>query len=86
MNSVEIYTSPLCGFCHAAKRLLAAKGVSFEEIDVSRDPARRADMSRQGRREGKPCLRFSSKAYMWAAATISTKSTRMAGLDSLLGV
>lgn len=44
MASVEIYTSPLCGFCHAAKRLLNQKGVSFSEIDVLRDPARRQEM------------------------------------------
>ena len=30
MQTVEIYSSPLCGFCHAAKRLLTQKkGVSF---------------------------------------------------------
>ena len=44
MASVEIYTSPLCGFCHAAKRLLSAKGVSFAEFDVSSDPALRQKM------------------------------------------
>ncbi|WP_071795849.1 glutaredoxin 3 [Natronohydrobacter thiooxidans] len=49
MQPVEIYTSPLCGYCHAAKRLLGAKGVSFTEIDVSRDPAQRDTMvSRSG--------------------------------------
>ncbi|MDD9921141.1 MAG: glutaredoxin 3 [Boseongicola sp.] len=44
MNAVEIYTSPLCGFCHAAKRLLTQKGVSFVEIDVARNPAKRQEM------------------------------------------
>jgi len=44
MKAVEIYTSPLCGYCHAAKRLLSQKGVSFSEIDVSRDPNQRAQM------------------------------------------
>lgn len=44
MKSVEIYTSPLCGFCHAAKRLLTQKGVSFVEIDVLRAPERRQEM------------------------------------------
>ncbi len=44
MQSVEIYTSPLCGFCHAAKRLLTQKGVAFAEIDVSRDPEQRQKM------------------------------------------
>ena len=47
MQTVEIYTSPLCGFCHAAKRLLSAKGVSFSEIDVSRDPDVRQEMMRR---------------------------------------
>lgn len=51
MQKVEIYTSPLCGFCHAAKRLLTQKGVSFEEIDVARNPSRRQEMMQraQGR-------------------------------------
>jgi len=38
MQPVEIYTSPLCGFCHAAKRLLTQKGVSFAEIDILQQP------------------------------------------------
>jgi len=44
MPSVEIYTSPLCGYCHAAKRLLRDKGVAFAEIDLAREPGRRAEM------------------------------------------
>lgn len=44
MKPVEIYTSPLCGFCHAAKRLLSSKGVSFAEIDVLAQPERKAEM------------------------------------------
>lgn len=44
MTSVEIYTSPLCGFCHAAKRLLTQKGVSFVEIDVRAHPERKPEM------------------------------------------
>lgn len=49
MPNVEIYTSPLCGFCHAAKRLLKTKDVTVTEIDLSREPARRPEMlSRAG--------------------------------------
>lgn len=44
MKQIEIYTSPLCGFCHSAKRLLSQKGVTFTEIDVLRDPERRQEM------------------------------------------
>ena len=44
MPSIEIYTSPTCGYCHAAKRLLAQKGAAFAEVDVVRQPERRAEM------------------------------------------
>lgn len=44
MQPVEIYTSPLCGFCHAAKRLLKQKNVDFSEIDVLANPDRKPEM------------------------------------------
>ncbi|MGB3246158.1 MAG: glutaredoxin 3 [Sulfitobacter sp.] len=44
MKPVEIYTSPLCGYCHMAKRLLTSKGVSFSEVDVLSNPERKAEM------------------------------------------
>ena len=44
MQPIEIYTSPLCGFCHAAKRLLTQKGATFTEIDVLADPSRKPEM------------------------------------------
>ena len=44
MKQVEIYTSPLCGFCHAAKRLLTSKGVTFSEVAIAVEPERRAEM------------------------------------------
>ena len=44
MKPVEIYTTPTCGYCAAAKRLLRSKGAEFVETDVSTDPALRAAM------------------------------------------
>lgn len=44
MQPIEIYTTPLCGYCHAAKRLLTQKGASYSEIDLSQQPERRAEM------------------------------------------
>ncbi len=44
MPDVDIYTTRFCGFCVAAKRLLKSKGVEFSEIDVARDPSKRAEM------------------------------------------
>ena len=45
MAKVEIYTSMLCGYCHAAKRLLKQKGVDFTEYDVGCDVEKRAKMT-----------------------------------------
>ena len=44
MPNIEIYTSPLCGYCHAAKRLLSRKGVEFTEIDVFVNADKKAEM------------------------------------------
>lgn len=44
MAEVVIYTSPMCGYCYRAKKLLERKGVAFTEIDVESDPARRQEM------------------------------------------
>jgi glutaredoxin 3 len=44
MPTVEIYTSPYCGYCHRAKTLLDKRGIAFEEIDVVMDPDRREEM------------------------------------------
>jgi glutaredoxin 3 len=44
MAKVEIYTRIFCGYCTRAKRLLDAKGVDYEEIDVTMDRERRNEM------------------------------------------
>lgn len=44
MPKVEIYTTPICGFCRAAKRLLNTKGVEYSEIDLFKQPGRKAEM------------------------------------------
>ncbi len=50
MAKVVVYIKPWCGYCFRARRLLEAKGVAFEEIDVSRDPEREREMiERSGR-------------------------------------
>lgn len=55
MQPVEIYTSPLCGFCHAAKRLLTQKEIAFSEVDVLQNPAKKPEMiQRAGGRTSVP--------------------------------
>ena len=45
MQNVTIYTTSLCPYCHMAKKLLAKKGATFDEIDVGRRPDLRAEMT-----------------------------------------
>jgi glutaredoxin 3 len=48
---VIVYSSPFCGYCSAAKRLLREKGAEYTEIDVMFDSGRRDEMmARSGRR------------------------------------
>lgn len=49
---ITIYTSPQCGYCHAAKDLLRRRALAFTEIDVMADPERRREMAERsgGRR------------------------------------
>ncbi|WP_380056021.1 glutaredoxin 3 [Falsihalocynthiibacter sp. SS001] len=49
MQTVELYTTQTCGFCHAAKRLLSSKAVTFVEFDVSRDPTKRQEMMQRAK-------------------------------------
>jgi glutaredoxin 3 len=44
MANVTIYTRKFCGYCTAAKALLARKGVEFREFDGTCDAAVRAEM------------------------------------------
>lgn len=44
MASIEIYTSPWCGYSHRAKRLLDKKGVQYAEYDVTVEQGRRQEM------------------------------------------
>ncbi len=45
--AIEIYTRPGCGYCGAAKSLLARKKAEFTEFDVAIDPNWRQDMVRR---------------------------------------
>ena len=46
MAEVTIYTLPTCPFCKAAKEYLAAKGVEYDERDISGNQAAMAEMQK----------------------------------------
>ena len=47
MADVEIYTTPFCGYCSRAKRLLDNKGVAYKEIDVFSNRTLRDEMTQR---------------------------------------
>ena len=43
-SQVVVYSSPYCGYCAAAKRLIRSKGADFLEINVVSGSERRREM------------------------------------------
>ena len=76
---VQIYTAAMCPYCVRAKRLLAARGIAFDEADVGSDPTLRADVVRRtGRRtvpqifiDGQPIGGFDELAALDAAGELT---------------
>ena len=43
-NGLVLYTTDPCGFCRQAKALLVARGFSYDEVNLAKDPDGRADL------------------------------------------
>jgi glutaredoxin 3 len=44
MTPVTVYTTDPCSFCKRLKGLLDARGVAFQEINLTKDPAGRMEL------------------------------------------
>ena len=44
MAKIEIYSTQICGFCFAAKRLFKSKNAKFTEFDINKHPEKRNEM------------------------------------------
>lgn len=53
-SRVVMYTTGWCPYCIRARYLLKRKGVTFEDIDVDADPARRREMQQRSGRHTVP--------------------------------
>ncbi|MGZ4173432.1 MAG: glutaredoxin family protein [Solirubrobacteraceae bacterium] len=47
MRSVTVYTTEPCGHCRNAKALLERRGISFEEVNLAKDPDGRVELARR---------------------------------------
>lgn len=43
-ETIKLYTTDPCGFCRSAKSLLESRGVSYEEVNLAKDPDGRAEL------------------------------------------
>ena len=41
---ITLYTTDPCGFCRSAKSLLESRGVSYDEVNLAKDPDGRAEL------------------------------------------
>ena len=83
MARIDIYTTPTCPYCVAAKRLLTRKGAAFEEINVAGDPdGRRAMSARAGGRTTVPQI-FIDDRHIGGCDDLHALDSE-GGLDQLL--
>jgi len=82
MKAVKMYTTRVCPFCTMAKRLLQAKGASFEEIRVDENPGVREEMMRITGRRTVPQI-FVGETHVGGFDDLSALD-HAGGLDPLL--
>ena len=56
MKKVEIYSTPTCHFCHAAKEFFAEHQVDFTNYDVATDMVKRKEMVDKSGQMGVPVI------------------------------
>jgi len=61
MKNIQIYTSPTCHYCRAAKEYFAEKGVAYQEYDVFADGAAREEMMQKSGQLGVPVISIDDK-------------------------
>lgn len=82
MTKVEIYTTPFCPYCSAAKSLLQQKGVAYTEIDVLDADKRQAMTERAHGRRTVPQI-FIGETHVGGYDDMAALDRR-GGLDPLL--
>lgn len=61
---VLMFSTPTCTYCRQAKRYFRERGVSFREVDVSKDPVAARDMVRMSGQQGVPVIKIGNKVMV----------------------
>jgi len=75
MARIELYTTDWCGYCTRAKQLLRAKGVEYDEIDVTEDTEQEAMMRVRSSRRTVPQI-FIDGAHVGGFAAAPGRGSR----------
>ena len=78
-----MYTTGWCPYCARARKLLTAKGVSFEEFNVEDHPEKRTEMQSRSGRTSVPQI-FIGAAHVGGCDDLYALD-EAGKLDSLLG-
>lgn len=84
LPDIVIYTTPICGYCMAAKSLLKEKGATWREVDVSKDSTERESMMARTGRRTVPQI-FIGERHIGGFDDLAALD-REGGLDPLLGI
>lgn len=60
MKTVEIFTTPVCHYCHLAKEFMNANKIEFTQYDVTKDLVRRQELIDLGAM-GVPLIRITGE-------------------------
>ncbi len=60
-HRVIVFSTPTCPHCRSAKRYLEQHGISYVDVDVSRDTAAARDMVRRTGEQGVPQLEIDGR-------------------------
>ena len=60
--SITVYTSQACHWCRVAKRYIEQLGLSYDEVDIIKDPLGRQQMVRMTGQYGVPVIRVGERA------------------------
>jgi glutaredoxin-like YruB-family protein len=69
-KKVIIYSTPTCPYCVYAKNFFKEKGVSFEDVDVSRDRTRAMEMVEKSGQMGVPVIDIGGKIIVGFQPTV----------------
>src|SRR3989338_1546198 len=76
MQSVTIYSTPTCHFCHMAKDFFAENKIPFTDYNVASDLEKRKEMVQKSGQLGVPVITVRSKLE-WEKA--QAEATRLVG-------